>query len=307
MILPIRHTFGVSLFFLLLAVAGTLLLSYNAVQTQLSLEGRNLHSVDARIVNVAPERVVQLIQDLGGDSRSFVNLNESGTIRAFTAASLSLHDFPVSGTKPQSLRNGVALAGHQVETVQQAGIDVLIFQQEAYPLVGRLGTNAESLLASSVMIIDDQLFASQGSQGTVVLDGSDIEERLRTVAPELESVTVRSGATDRTNIDTVSPLLLTLGLVSVALGAILTGVILGSQVRQWIGVSFLLGRPPGRIFSIVHVVPIGCAVIGLLVGITMVLALPVLGSTGSMLLVMSVVCLIATIAFSITVKVMLPW
>lgn len=257
MILPIRHTFGVSLFFLLLAVAGTLLLSYNAVQTQLSLEGRNLHSVDARIVNVAPERVVQLIQDLGGDSRSFVNLNESGTIRAFTAASLSLHDFPVSGTKPQSLRNGVALAGHQVETVQQAGIDVLIFQQEAYPLVGRLGTNAESLLASSVMIIDDQLFASQGSQGTVVLDGSDIEERLRTVAPELESVTVRSGATDRTNIDTVSPLLLTLGLVSVALGAILTGVILGSQVRQWIGVSFLLGRPPGRIFSIVHVVPIG--------------------------------------------------
>lgn len=307
MILPIRHTFGASLFFLLLAVAGTLLLSYNAVQTQLSLEGRNLHSVDARIVNVAPERVVQLIQDLGGDSRAFVNLNESGTIRAFTAASLSLHDFPVSSTEPRLFRNGVALAGHQVEAVRQAGVDVLFFQQEAYSLVGRLGANAESLLGSSVVILDDQLFASHGSHGTVVLDGSDIEERLRTVAPGLESVAVRSGATDRTNIDTVSPLLLSLGLVSVALGAILTGVILGSQVRQWIAVNFLLGRPPARTISIVHVVPIGCAVIGLLMGILAVLALPVIGSTENMLMVMAVVCLIATVAFSVAARVKLPW
>lgn len=307
MILPIGRTLGASLFFLLLAVAGTLLLSYNAVQTQLSLEGRNLHSADARIVSVAPERVVQLVQDLGGDSRAFVNLNESGTIRAFTAANFSFHDFPVSWTEPQSLRSGVAIAGHQVEAVQQTGVDVFIFQQEAYPLVGRLGTNAESLLASSVVIVDDQLFASHGSQGTVVLDGSEIEERLRTGAPGLESVAVRSGATDRTNIDTVSPLLLSVGLVSVALGAILTGVILGSQVRQWIAVNFLLGRPPGRIISIVHVVPIGCAVIGLLMGILAVLALPVIGSTENMLMVMAVVCLIATVAFSVTVRVKLPW
>lgn len=306
MILAVRRVLGASAVLCLIVLSVSLLLMYHEVQNRLSFEGRNLHSLEARVVDIEPGQVAQLVERLGGDARAFVDLSSSGRVRAFVAAD----DAPdalarVSGGETMA-GDGDAWVGRQVTTVRTAGSESFEFEGKTYVVGGRLGADGQSLLAHSAVIADRDLFGAFGIDGTVVVDGSNVVERIAQVSPDLTSAPVPRGATERTNIDAVSPVFLTLGLLAAVLGALLVGGILGAQVFPWMEISFLLGKQPARILAVSYSAPLTC----LLIGYGAVIATALLAGLGRMG-TMSVaylgvgVCTLA--AFTVAVRANLPW
>lgn len=178
---------------LIIGLSGYALVSYGFQQHRVGLAGRNLHSSQAVLVDIAPAEAVSLVKALGGDARAFVDLDDSGTVRAVAAAHLDRFDYPSPGRGAGvPMTEGTALAGSAITDAAEPQPELVHVSSRSYPIVGRLGLEERSLLSQSMVIADEELFAAD-AEGTVVFDGTDIAARLAAQAPHLTTRPVAAG------------------------------------------------------------------------------------------------------------------
>ena len=240
----LRQALGAVALLLIIGLSGYALVSYGFQQHRVGLEGRNLHSSQAVLVDIAPAEAVSLVKALGGDARAFVDLDDSGTVRAVAAAHLDRFDYPSPGRRAGApMTEGTALAGSAITDVAEPQPELVRFASRSYPIVGWLGLEERSLLSHTMVIADEELFAA-AAEGAVVFDGTDIAARLAAQAPHLTTRPVAAGATGRTNIDEMSPTLMLLGVVTLVVAAGLCGAVLAAMGRAWLEHMYLLGGDP---------------------------------------------------------------
>lgn len=290
----------------LLMLGSTSLYVYWVVQRQLSLEGRNLCSTSALRVDVTPATAVRLVHEIGGDARAFVDLDDFGIVRAFVAAHPESFDYPHplgSQTKPLAAHS--AVAGNRVGATTIGGSQFVLFGFERFSLVGRLGMGSESLLDRSVLIADEEVFARSGVGGTVVIDGARVVRRLREIAPDVRVAPMAAGASDRTNVDVISPVLIRLGVVGEFLGSVVAGAPMARFVAPWVRSCIVLGVSWRRVLLQV----VGTLLMCCLAALAVVL-LPVMRVSGRDVAALApalAVCMVFAASFCVSSKAALPW
>lgn len=232
----------VSLFSTMGGVLGT----YNQIQIALSLEGNNLYSSQSVDVDEKPSTIRDALEEAGGNARVFRDLTNDGTVRAVMEfgrkSPLPLH----SGRQLGSGGDRGALVGADVRVTTEKGRKSYVFEGVSYPVVGRLGLHAKSLLSRAVLLKGAGLFDGDG-KARMVVDGPDVADILQgySVTPA-----THDGGTDRrTNIDFVSPVLLGFGGALTVIGSVITGLLAAAYGRRLCAVRFQLGHQRTRILA----------------------------------------------------------
>jgi hypothetical protein len=109
----------------------------------------------------------------------------------------------------------------------------------SYEVVGRLGVRADSLLADEVVLADPSQFSTSSQR--LLLDGPDSARHYSAAFPGRDVEVVNEGTNRRTNVDTVSPVLVALGAVVAVLVAVIAGVQGGRWELRAATVRFTIG------------------------------------------------------------------
>ena len=109
-------------------------------------------------------------------------------------------------------------------------------------MVGRLGVRADSLLSDDVVLADPSQFSA--SPQRLLLDGPDSVRHYTAQFPGRSVEIIDDGTNRRTNVDAVSPVLVTLGALVVTLIAVVAGLQAGRWELRTAAVRFTTGFRP---------------------------------------------------------------
>ena len=236
-----------SLLFLLAFLAGALRI-YDAQQHAIALEGNRLYSTDSFTVTRDARHVLEAIREKAPDARVLKDLADGGRTRAVLAADLSDFDIPVyEGRRFSAEAVGEAIVGADVPVDTRAGRAYVSFDGRDYVVVGRLGLDAESLLAEDTLLSDPALFGVL--EETIVVDGPQARDAYVEAFGDDGMTSTARGTTHRTNVDIVSRLILTYGASIVLAGLAYCGVLAHGLLRPYLQTLHILGRSAGRILA----------------------------------------------------------
>lgn len=207
---------------LLLAMLLTVLIGvFDARRGVIASEGNDLRSGQSVWVNATLDELMRARNAFEPGTKVFVRLE--GDVRAVAMLSGRWTDVPLHDGHALTGRPGEALAGADVAV---RGDDIVV-DGKPYDVVGRLGVRADSLLSDDVIVADPSRFSA--SPQRLLLDGPSSVRHYSAEFPGRSVEIVDDGTNRRTNVDAVSPVLVTLGVLVV----MLIGVVAGLQAGRW--------------------------------------------------------------------------
>ncbi|OII00229.1 hypothetical protein BIU95_08905 [Curtobacterium sp. MCBA15_007] len=207
---------------LLLAMLLTVLIEvFDARRGVIASEGNDLRSGQSVWVNATLDELMRARNAFEPGTKVFVRLE--GDVRAVAMLSGRWTDVPLHDGHALTGRPGEALAGADVAV---RGDDIVV-DGKPYDVVGRLGVRADSLLSDDVIVADPSRFSA--SPQRLLLDGPSSVRHYSAEFPGRSVEIVDDGTNRRTNVDAVSPVLVTLGVLVV----MLIGVVAGLQAGRW--------------------------------------------------------------------------
>lgn len=207
---------------LLLAMLMTVLIGvFDARRRVVAVEGNDLRSGQSAWVDATLAELLHARDAFAPGTKVFVTLEHG--VRAVVVLSGRWVDVPLHDGRALSEAPGEALAGADADVHD----DEVVVGGKPYEVVGRLGVRADSLLADDVVVSDPSQFST--STQRLLLDGRDSARHYNAAFPGRNVEIINEGTNRRTNVDTVSPVLVALG----ALVATLVAVIAGVQGGRW--------------------------------------------------------------------------
>lgn len=212
---------------------------YTQVRAAMALEGGNLRSVSAVQISQADSHLVTTLGDHAVDGRLFQELDDSGRVRAMRtlgeAAPLPIHD----GRQIRVGESRVALVGAQVKTHGNGADERYVdFAGRAYRVVGWLGVHQSSVLSHEVLLQDADLITEDSA---VVADVPHGAAGIPGLSAE-RAQTLGSQTDQRTNIDFVSPIVITCGWVLSIVGALSSGLLIARSSWRLMALRYRLGQ-----------------------------------------------------------------
>ncbi|ARC57674.1 hypothetical protein AS850_11385 [Frondihabitans sp. 762G35] len=232
----------VLLFSLLTSAIGV----YDSRQGALTLEGNSLYSSSAVTLSATPADARSRLAERHESGRVFIDVADGGRVRLLTTIGTPSRPFPLhSGRQPTADDDEVALVGSAVPVLSRSVGSVYLDDGREYPVIGRLGLEADSLVADQVLLLDRQRSDAQAAVPMVVdSDGARrlfLDEMRRGTAMAVDPSTNR-----RTNVDFVSPILIVFGTSLALFGFAVTGALAGAGYRARAGVARLAGATRPR-------------------------------------------------------------
>lgn len=244
-----RAAAAVGALILLLTVLTSALQVYEVRQQAIMLEGNRLYSTESLFVSGVASTVLAAVAPSSPDARVFTDLTPDGRVRAVMTAEGDQLSVPLhAGRSFSAAGSAEALVGADVPVVSRDGRSYVSFAGQEYEAVGYLGLRPESLLSTDVLIDDPRLF-SVAQDEPLVVDGRGVREASADALGDLEISSTPPGTSHRTNVDVVSPLLLTLGGVVVITGMAGAGVVASTSVVRHARVARVLGLSPRRVYG----------------------------------------------------------
>lgn len=221
----------------LLAMLLTVLIGvFDARRGVIAVEGNDLRTGQSAWVTSTLDELLHARSAFEPGTKVFVNLEDQ--VRAVAILSGRWTDVPLHDGHPPTGRPGEALVGADV-TVRG---DDLAVEGKKYTVVGRLGVRADSLLSDDVVLADPSQFS--GSPQRLLLDGPNSVRHYSAQFPGRSVEIIDDGTNRRTNVDAVSPVLVTLGALVVTLIALIAGVQAGRWECRTGAVRFATGVRP---------------------------------------------------------------
>jgi len=222
---------------LLLAMLLTVLIGvFDARRGVIATEGNDLRSGQSAWVTATLDELMRARSAFEPGTKVFVGLD--GDVRAVVVLSGQWTDVP--------LHDGHALTGRPGEALVGAAVDVrdgdITVGGTTYEVVGRLGVRADSLLSDDVIISDSSRFSA--SPQRLLLDGPSSARHYSAQFPGRSVEIIDDSTNRRTNVDTVSPVLVALGVLVVALIALIAGLQAGRWELRAAAVRFTTGIRP---------------------------------------------------------------
>ena len=210
---------------------------YATIRSAVALEGGNLYSATAARVDSLDVLDRAELDRARLTGRLFQDLDGSGHFRVVRTLGRP-EPLPIyEGRQMLATDERVALVGHQVETRSDGGRRYVDYEGQAFLVIGRLGVRADSGLAHDVLLQDRDLVVD----GPVVVDvegGAQALSGMRVGTAEPVG-----GRTDqRTNIDYVSPIVITCGWGLALLGASASGGLIAGFLRPVAALRYRLGH-----------------------------------------------------------------
>ncbi|MFJ2620504.1 hypothetical protein [Glutamicibacter sp. NPDC087344] len=211
------------------------LLTYRSAQEALLREANALYSSNAVAVTGEASKALAIAQHDDLDVLLFLPIQNNDKLRAVISAQGNLDMIPkhrvrwnVSDARPGAFAgaNVAPASGH----VDVLGTD--------YPIAGLLGTQDQSLAADDILVYDPTFFTETTMQ-RFVIDGSDasvVAEKFNDARPVSESIS------RRTNLDFVTPVMVSLSLILLILGSALAGYL----ANEWGAARDSINRLWGR-------------------------------------------------------------
>lgn len=222
---------------ILLAVSLTTLLGlFDARRRVVAAEGNDLRTGQSVRVTATLADLLESADAFEAGTKVFVDLDED--VRAVAVLAGSWSEVPLHSGRALTGAPGEALVGADVEVSGGA----VAVGGTAYEVVGRLGTRTDSLLSRAVVVADPSRFSA--SPQPLLLDGPDSARHYTAQFPDRRVEVVDDGTNRRTNVDTVSPVLATLGAIVAALIAVIAGVQAGRWELRTAAVRFTAGVSP---------------------------------------------------------------
>ena len=222
---------------LLLAMLLTVLIGvFDARRGVIASEGNDLRSGQSVWVNATLDELMRARNAFEPGTKVFVRLE--GDVRAVAMLSGRWTDVPLHDGHALTGRPGEALAGADVAV---RGDDIVV-DGKPYDVVGRLGVRADSLLSDDVVIADPSRFST--SPQRLLLDGPNSTRHFSAQFPGRSVEIIDDGTNRRTNVDAVSPVLVTLGALVVTLIAVVAGLQAGRWELRTAAVRFTTGIRP---------------------------------------------------------------
>lgn len=219
----------------LLMLLDVAMLTYRSAQGALLREANSLYSSSAVTVTGDAAKALATAQRGGLDVLLFLPIQNDDKTRAVVSARGTLDILPMHEVrwKVSDARPG-ALAGANVNPVT-GRIDVL---GTDYQIAGLLGTQDQSLVADDILIYDPAFFTEPTVQ-RFVIDGTDAAA----LAGGFDDARpVAEGISRRTNVDFVSPIMISLSVILLTLGAALVGYL----ANEWGAARDSIDRLWGR-------------------------------------------------------------
>ncbi|WP_146008990.1 hypothetical protein [Zhihengliuella halotolerans] len=285
----------------LFMLLGSALAVYSVKQEAITLEGNKLYSTESIQVSGDAEQVAANARELGPEARVYVQLPGNARVRNLLIEDTSGLSLPLyEGRVFASGEHDKAIVGSEIPLVERGGTEYFEYDGESYEVIGRLGTNEESLLSADVLISDPD--RTSGGRGDVVVDLPDAHARY-VDAFGVDGVASIDGSTNkRTNIDYVSPILLGLGFTIVAVGAAMTGLLAAALLRRRHEVLHLLGHRRAKTAAWSAAQVVGVAVgAGLPAALIAALARDPLVSVGNVLRIEAALAAIVVVVFVLAV------
>lgn len=221
----------------LLAMLLTVLIGvFDARRRVVAVEGNDLRAGQSAWVTATLDELRRARSAFEPGTKVFVDLEEK--VRAVAVLSGRWTDVPLHDGHSLSGRPGEALVGSDV-TVRG---DDLAVGGKTYTVVGRLGVRADSLLSDDVVLADPSQFS--GSPQRLLLDGPNSVRHYNAQFPGRSVEIIDDGTNRRTNVDAVSPVLVALGALVVALIAVVAGLQAGRWELRTAAVRFTTGFRP---------------------------------------------------------------
>ncbi len=214
---------------------------YRLRMDMLHMEGNDLCSGQAAIVDDDVDEAIRLLPSLGDDARLQMIFKENPELRIMVANDYSAVPLPQHGSRE-------TLASCTLEAI--VGADVTTEEIEAVVpemriAEARLGVSDESVLSRTILISDVEALRASANAGTLVVDGAQAAQRYAELRPSAQLRAFSRGLARRSDVDVLSPIILTLAFVLVAVGGVVAGVLHGLamlpvvRVRRLIGLSIV--------------------------------------------------------------------
>ena len=222
---------------LLLAMLLTVLIGvFDARRRVIAAEGNDLRTGQSAWVTATLDELERARSAFEPGTKVFVGLD--GDVRAVVVLSGQWTDVPLHDGHALTGRPGEALVGADVAVRG----DDLVIDGTTYTVVGRLGVRTDSLLSDDVVLADPSQFSA--SPQRLLLDGPSSVRRYNAQFPGRSVEIIDDGTNRRTNVDAVSPVLVTLGALVVALIALIAGLQAGRWELRAAAVRFMTGVRP---------------------------------------------------------------
>ncbi|MBF4628310.1 hypothetical protein [Curtobacterium flaccumfaciens] len=222
---------------LLLAMLLTVLIGvFDARRRVVAAEGNDLRSGQSAWVTSTIDELMRARSKFEPGTKVFVELDDR--VRAVAILSGQWRDVPLHDGHALTGRPGEALAGADVAV---RGEDITV-GGTTYEVVGRLGVRADSLLSDDVVLADPARFSA--SPQRLLLDGPRSAHHYSAQFPGRSVEIIDDGTNRRTNVDTVSPVLVALGALVVTLIAVVAGLQAGRWELGSAAVRFTTGIRP---------------------------------------------------------------
>ena len=212
---------------------------YRALQVE--LEGNNLYSSTAILVNENPRDALELLPELGDDARILVIPEGVPEVRYMAANHIE--------SVPVPYHDGTGFTGKEGEALVGASISSINLGDTVR--VGTLGLGDSSLLAHQVVISDRGAIAQIG--GTVVVDGEHAVEAYSRLRPNEPVEAVGRGMSRHTDIDVLSPVLQLAATALMPLGALGSGLMLAHAHAPHVRVAEIIGFTRGQALMVLTV------------------------------------------------------
>ena len=222
---------------LLLAMLLTVLIGvFDARRGVIASEGNDLRTGQSAWVTATLDDLERARSAFEPGTKVFVELDDR--VRAVAILSGRWTDVP--------LHDGHALTGRPDEALAGADVavrgDDIVVDGKPYDVVGRLGVRADSLLSDDVIVADPSRFST--SPQRLLLDGPNSVRHYNAQFPGRSVEIIDDGTNRRTNVDAVSPVLVTLGALVVTLIAVVAGLQAGRWELRAAAVRFTTGIRP---------------------------------------------------------------
>ncbi|MCS5493271.1 hypothetical protein [Curtobacterium flaccumfaciens] len=222
---------------LLLAMLLTVLIGvFDARRRVVAAEGNDLRSGQSAWVTATIDELMRARSAFEPGTKVFVGLD--GDVRAVVVLSGQWTDVPLHDGHALTGRPGEALAG---ANVAGRGDDIVV-DGKPYDVVGRLGVRADSLLSDDVIVADPSRFSA--SPQRLLLDGPSSVRHYSAEFPDRSVEIIDDGTNRRTNVDAVSPVLVTLGALVIMLITVVAGLQAGRWELRTAAVRFTTGIRP---------------------------------------------------------------
>ena len=211
---------------------------------QVELEGNDLYSSAAILVEDDPQDVLEMLPELGDDAWMMVTPEGGPEVRYLAANHIE--------SVPVPFHDGTGFSGEDGEFL--AGASASLLGVEDMVRVGTLGLGDSSLLAHHIVIANRDAIAR--INGAVVVDGSRAAENYAQLHPDSPMEPVGRGVSRHTDIDVLSPVFQIAALVLMPCGAIGSGLMLAHAHATHIHTAELLGFTRGQTLVALSVISV---------------------------------------------------